>query len=122
MKLSTLTGVSLMSVSAGWLWFLQRLLEDQGKRKSACDFDGSASIQSPEDLSGTCKSLISQAGSAGTGKVTSHPTGGGSAASTSTSEGASSGIVSPVAVRVSGWFGVAYFVAAAVAGSLMVSL
>ena len=95
---------------------------DQGKRKSACDFDGAASIQSPKDLSGTCKSLISQAGSAGTGKVTSHPTVGGSVASTSTSEGASSGIVSPVAVRVSGWFGVAYFVAAAVAGSLMVSL
>ncbi|KAB8225548.1 Glucanosyltransferase-domain-containing protein [Aspergillus novoparasiticus] len=94
----------------------------QGKRKSACDFDGAASIQSPKDLSGTCKSLVSQAGSAGTGKVTSHPTDGGSAASTSTSEGAASGIVSPVAVRVSGWFGVAYFAAAAVAGFLMVSL
>ncbi|KAE8332151.1 Glucanosyltransferase-domain-containing protein [Aspergillus sergii] len=96
--------------------------KDQGKRKSACDFNGAASIQSPKDLSGTCKSLVSQAGSAGTGKVTSHPTGGGSAASTSTSEGAASGVVSPVAVRVSGWFGVAYFVAAAVAGFLMVSL
>ncbi|KAE8421172.1 Glucanosyltransferase-domain-containing protein [Aspergillus pseudocaelatus] len=96
--------------------------KDQGKRKSACDFDGAASIQSVKDLSGTCKSLVSQAGSAGTGKVTSGPTGDGSTASTSTSEGAASGVVSPVAVRVNGWFGVAYFVSAVVAGFLMISL
>ncbi|KAE8350459.1 Glucanosyltransferase-domain-containing protein [Aspergillus coremiiformis] len=95
--------------------------QSQNKRSSACDFNGAASIQSPKGMSSTCKALMSQAGSAGTGQVTSHPTGG-SAASTSTSKGAAAGVVSPRAVHVGSWFSVAYFVVAAMAGVLMVSL
>ncbi|KAK2628875.1 hypothetical protein QTJ16_001978 [Diplocarpon rosae] len=61
----------------------------QNQASTACDFGGNAKIQAGS-TSSTCKSLLSQAGSAGTGTVTTVPTGTGSSSSSGTSGSASS--------------------------------
>lgn len=79
-------------------WALNAYYEQQqaaGNGASACDFSGSASTQSPVAPTGTCASLVSQAGGGGTGTVTSAPTntgssGGGSSGSGSSGSGSSS--------------------------------
>ncbi|KAE8146708.1 Glucanosyltransferase-domain-containing protein [Aspergillus avenaceus] len=88
-----------------------RYYHSQGKRKSACDFDGAASLQDATDSS-NCKSVMSKAGASATGGTT---------ASASTSKGAAAG-VSPTAVQGNGWIAGAYFVVAVVSGYLMTSL
>lgn len=97
----------------------------QNKKSTACEFDGSAHLQDASKSKGTCKSLISQAGPAGTGTVTSVATGGGdSSSSTSgaTSSGAAGISVTPGAVAVGVWQFGAYLATAVLAGAGMILL
>lgn len=96
----------------------------QKKKDTACDFKGSAKTQKASSGSSNCKALMSQAGgAAGTGSVTSKPTGtSGGAASTSTSEGAAPGVNAPSAVYVNGWFTLSTLMAVGVTGFFMVFL
>ena len=79
-------------------WALNSYYEQQlgaGNGASACDFSGSATTQAAVSPTGQCASLISQAGSAGTGTVTSAPTAtggssGGSSSGSSSGSGSSS--------------------------------
>ncbi|ODM14616.1 1,3-beta-glucanosyltransferase gel4 [Aspergillus cristatus] len=110
-------------------FIINHYYEKQGSKASACDFGGSATTTSTTAPSGTCKSLMSEAGSAGTGTVTSQPTATGSSesesafASSSSSQGAAAGGVTPsVAIGFgSVQFG-AYAVTAVLAGLGMILL
>jgi hypothetical protein len=69
-------------------WALNDYYEQQaasGNGASACDFSGSAKTQNPTSPTGTCATLISQAGNEGTGTVTSQPSGTGSSGSSGSS-------------------------------------
>jgi hypothetical protein len=59
---------------------MNKYYTDQKSASSACDFSGNAKIQSGS-TSSTCSALIAQAGTAGTGTVTTVPTGTGVATS-----------------------------------------
>ncbi|KAF4627289.1 hypothetical protein G7Y89_g10865 [Cudoniella acicularis] len=63
--------------------------QSQNKASTACSFGGNAKIQTGS-TSSTCKSLLSQAGSAGTGTVTTVPTGTGSGSSSGSSSSSTS--------------------------------
>jgi hypothetical protein len=64
--------------------------KNQGSSSDACNFKGAAKLQSASSASGSCQSLINQAGTAGTGTVTSAPSGGAGAASSSGAAGINS--------------------------------
>lgn len=110
-------------------WALNNYYEKQqsaGNGASACDFKGAATTQAAVSPTGNCASLIQQAGSAGTGTVTSAPTGTGSssgsgASGSSTHKGAA-GITTVPSLD----FGMlqlgAYLVCAMVAGAGMIIL
>ena len=75
----------------GWAldqYYLQQ--QASGNGASACDFSGSASTKAVVTPTGTCASLIQQAGSAGTGIVTSAPTGTGSSGGSGSGSGSGS--------------------------------
>ena len=65
----------------------------QNKQANACNFGGAAQTQASASATGTCGSLLSQAGTAGTGIVTSSPTGG--AASSSSHKAAAGAVTIP---------------------------
>jgi hypothetical protein len=65
----------------------------QNKASSACDFNGAAQARASPSAPSTCTPLLSQAGTAGTGSVTSSPTGG--AASSSSHKGTAGAVTIP---------------------------
>ncbi|KAF7173955.1 hypothetical protein CNMCM6106_008065 [Aspergillus hiratsukae] len=91
------------------------------KAATACDFEGKAQTQKAAGASGTCSSLIKEAGTAGTGSVSAGSTGGSGSAS-STSEGAAGVAASPMAVKVGNWQFGAYIATALFAGVSMLVL
>ncbi|KAI9932768.1 hypothetical protein AWENTII_004905 [Aspergillus wentii] len=98
----------------------------QNKNKSACDFNGAAATKSSSSPSGSCSALLNEAGSSGTGTVTSSPTAsvaasGSAGASASGSEGAGN-MIAPVHVSVGYWQLGAYVVTAFAAGFGMILL
>ncbi|PGH26573.1 hypothetical protein AJ80_01702 [Polytolypa hystricis UAMH7299] len=54
-------------------YYLQQ--EKKGNGAQACDFDGAAKTQTPTEVEGNCKSLMDEAGTDGTGQVTTGPEG-----------------------------------------------
>lgn len=86
---------------------------------SACAFSGSATLRQAASATGSCASLISQAGTAGTGTVTARPSG--ASGTGSRSSGAAVSVHSQAS-----FFGnfqiAAYFLAAAVSGVGMIVL
>lgn len=84
-------------------WAYNQYYLAQDSASTACNFDGNAKTQKGSE-SDTCKALLSEAGSEGTGTVTSNPTSGSTATgsttkSTSTSSSTSSSSAA-VGVRV----------------------
>ena len=52
-------------------WLMNKYYDSQSKAAGACSFGGAATVQSAQAASGTCSQLLSEAGTAGTGVVTS---------------------------------------------------
>lgn len=86
-------------------FIINHYYEKQGQQASACDFGGSATTTATTEPTGTCNALMSQAGSAGTGTVTSQPTGGAGGAGASGTASSSQGVAVPGVVVGSVGFG-----------------
>ncbi|KAF4556250.1 1,3-beta-glucanosyltransferase-like protein [Elsinoe fawcettii] len=95
--------------------------QSQKKAANACNFGGSASTKSASSANSACSPLLQQAGSAGTGAVTSRPTSSGGSNS-----GSSSGAGSPLSMHHVSLNGVlsigAYLFVAGASGAAMVFL
>ena len=105
---------------------MDQYYKKQNKKSTACDFDGAAHVQDASKPKGTCSALINQAGSAGTGTVTSIPTAPAASDSSSDSSSSSSGaavaLAVPTAVNVGAWQFGAYLATAMLAGAGMIIL
>jgi 1,3-beta-glucanosyltransferase GAS1 len=53
-----------------------RYYVSQNQARDACDFQGAAKLQDPQEAEGECAALLDQAGEDGTGNVDSRPQGG----------------------------------------------
>jgi len=110
-------------------WALNAYYEQQvnaGNGASACAFSGSATKQAAVSPTGTCATLISQAGNGGTGTVTSGPSASGSSGSGSGSSSSKKGAAPGSATMPSLGFGTVqlgiYLVCAAITGVGMIVL
>jgi hypothetical protein len=65
--------------------------QSNSKDSSACDFSGSASVNSSPKTASSCAAILSEAGSVGTGSITVSVTASGSAADATGSSGSGSG-------------------------------
>ncbi|KAI9822338.1 MAG: 1,3-beta-glucanosyltransferase gas1 [Pycnora praestabilis] len=70
-------------------WAFNAYYLKQQNNPSACAFGGAGQTQASATPTGNCKSLLSQAGTAGTGTVTSAPTGTGSSGGSGSGSGSS---------------------------------
>ncbi|GAB7331718.1 hypothetical protein MBLNU13_g03698t1 [Cladosporium sp. NU13] len=73
----------------GWVMNAYYEAQDSTNQASACDFDGNAATVSAVSPSGACSSLMNEAGSAGTGVVSSKPTATGAGAAANGGSGES---------------------------------
>lgn len=73
----------------GWVMDAYYKAQDSTNQASACDFDGNAATVSAVSPSGACSSLMNEAGSAGTGVVSSKPTATGAGAAANGGSGES---------------------------------
>lgn len=73
----------------GWVMDAYYQAQDSTNQASACDFDGNAATVSAVSPSGACSSLMSEAGAAGTGVVSSKPTATGAGAAANGGSGES---------------------------------
>jgi hypothetical protein len=116
---------SMCSASQQLSFAFDQYYQNQKKASTACDFNGNAKIQLGS-TSSSCSSLLSRAGTAGTGIVTATPTGtssssGSSSSSTSTKTSAGGAVIIP-------WFHMgllqlgAYILVAGMAGAGMIIL
>ncbi|KAE8371890.1 Glucanosyltransferase-domain-containing protein [Aspergillus bertholletiae] len=116
---------SMCSARQQLSFVLNQYYQQQSKENqaSACDFGGAASTKNASKTTGSCSSLLSQAGSAGTSTVSFKPTSsGGSGSGSSTSDSAAGLMAASRSVRIgSGQIG-AYLVTAMVAGAGMILL
>ncbi|KAK9640811.1 1 3-beta-glucanosyltransferase gel4 [Aspergillus fumigatus] len=85
-------------------FLLNKYYSEQSSASSACNFGGSATVTSATKATGACSSLMKEAGTAGTGTVTSKPTGtadsSGSSASSTSSSGTAVALTRGSAVTV----------------------
>lgn len=102
-------------------YYLQQ--KKKGNAQSACDFNGAASTKKSSAPSGTCSALLKEAGAAGTGTVTSSPTGNANqVSSTASGSKGAAGMVSPKSVQVGVWQLGGYALTAVLTGACMVLL
>lgn len=73
----------------GWVLDQYYSAQPSSNRASACGFSGSATLKSGVKPTGTCSSLMAQAGVSGKGTVTASPTTGSGAGATGGSGGSS---------------------------------
>lgn len=117
----------MCSSSQKLAWAFNALYEQQKLHNSAntdaCDFGGNATTKKPS-VASSCTSLLSQAGgAAGTGTVTSAPTGSvASSGAAASSSGAAAGLRGPSGWDSGVWVMGGYVVMAAMAGVGMVLL
>lgn len=81
-----------------WAFNAYYFNQPSARRAQACDFEGNAQTQRPASASNTCRELLGQVGSGGTGSVTAVPTAGGTgggATSTATRPGSGNAVTIP---------------------------
>jgi len=113
---------SMCSASQRLSFAFNAYYESQNSDSSACDFSGAATTKASQSPTGTCSALLNQAGSGGTGTVTSSPSGISGGSSSSTSSGAARPLGAPNAVFVGTWQIAVYVVIAMLSGAGMILL
>lgn len=98
-------------------YVFDRYYHNQKQNKQACDFSGAATLQSPKEPTGSCKSVLSQAAASATGQVS-----GGGGANATTSKGMAISIHLSTAITWGHYAGVAYMIVSTISWILMLWL